>query len=75
MPDGTRVRAGLVGQATGFKLLRVDLAADEAAIRAEFLTKAADKLGVPLPDDVSARRHRLSHYASQLWQGRVVAAA
>lgn len=56
MPDGTRVRAGLVGQATGFMLLRVDLAADDAAIRADFLTKAAEKLGVPLPDDVSAVR-------------------
>ena len=28
---GTRVRVGLVGQATGFGLIRVDLSADEMA--------------------------------------------
>ena len=52
--QGTRVRAGKVGQASGFKLLRINLAAEEAAIRADFLTKAAEKLGVSLPDDTGA---------------------
>jgi len=54
--QGTRVRAGLVGQSTGFKLLRVNLAVEEAAIRAEFLTKAVEKLGVSLPADGSVPR-------------------
>ena len=54
--QGTRVRAGLVGQSTGFKLLRVNLAVEEAAIRAEFLTKAVEKLGVSLPADVGIVR-------------------
>jgi hypothetical protein len=38
---GTRVQVGLVGQATGFKLICVDLTADEAAIHAELVAKAA----------------------------------
>ena len=42
---GTRVRVGLVGQATAFKLMRVDLTADEDAIRAELVSIAAEKLG------------------------------
>ena len=42
---GTRVRVGLVGQAVGFSLIRVDLTAEEAALRTELISKAADKLG------------------------------
>ena len=34
----------LVGQATGFKLMRVDLTADDADIHAELVLKAAEKL-------------------------------
>ena len=37
---GTRVRVGVVGQDTGFKLMRVDLTASEDAIRAELVSKA-----------------------------------
>ena len=45
---GTRVRVGVVGQATGFQLIRVDLTAEEGSIRAELVQKAAEKLGVSL---------------------------
>jgi hypothetical protein len=50
----TRVRVGLVGQAKGFSLILVDLTADENAIRTELFSKAADKLGVSSPTEVSA---------------------
>ena len=50
---GTRVRVGLVGQATGFSLIRVELEAEESAIRAQLISRAAGKLGVKLPDDIS----------------------
>ena len=43
-PIGTRVRVGLVGQATGFSLIRVDLTADEIEIRTDLYSKAAVKL-------------------------------
>ena len=43
---GTRVRVGLVGQATGFSLIRVDLTANEIAIRTELISKAAVKLDI-----------------------------
>ncbi len=35
---GTRVRVGCVGQATGFGLLRVELEADETAVRTQLIT-------------------------------------
>ena len=57
---GTRLRVGHVGQDAGFALLRVNLDADDAAIRTELLTKAADKLGTSLPADVSSVRMYLS---------------
>ena len=50
---GTRVRVGLVGQATGFGLIRVELEAEESAVRAQLISRAAGKLGVTLPDDIS----------------------
>ena len=46
---GTRVRVGLVGQATGFGLIRVELEAEESAVRAQLISRAAGKLGVTLP--------------------------
>ena len=50
---GTRVRVGIVGQSTGFNLIRVDLEAREDAIRVELLSKAAEKLAVSKPADLS----------------------
>ena len=50
---GTRVRVGLMGQDAGFQLIRVDLEAEDAAIRDELISKAAAKLGVSLPEDGS----------------------
>ena len=48
----------VLGQATGFELLRVDLAAEMGppSERAQFLSKAAEKLGVQLPDGVGVVR-------------------
>ena len=51
---GTRVKVGAVGQGGNYELIRVNLDADDSAIRAELVTKAAAKLGVSMPSDVSA---------------------
>ena len=57
---GTRVRIGVLGQATGFTRIRLDLTANEDAIRADILAQAAEKLSVPLPADMSTVRLFLS---------------
>ena len=50
---GTRVQVGRVGQDTGFALIRIDLTGEEAAIRADLVSKAAIKLSITPPEDFS----------------------
>ena len=45
---GTRLRVGIVGTST-FSRIRVDLDAEETAVRAAIVTTAAKKFGVPSP--------------------------
>jgi len=42
-PRALGCASGAIGQALGFSLIRVDLTAEEAAIRTELISKAADK--------------------------------